>query len=335
MFSKTNKTLNNGAIFVSIAAILWSLDGILRTNLRQSLPAINIIFYEHLFGLILLLPIFFIKKKEILALKIREWLIFALIALFASVIATLFYTAGLGQVFFTSFSVVVLLQQLQPIWAILSAKILLKEKLPPYFILFSFLALFAAYLISFPDLKVNLETGQGTIAASIMGLFAGFFWGLGTTFGRFGLKEISFATATFLRFFLGTIFAGLFLWILTVNFSFFSKFLIIPLSSPEFSWSLNANQLFNFLLVVLFTGMGGMLVYYYGLKRVEAKIATLCELLFPLFAVLIEVFYDVWEQTFRFNPAVLSPTQYLGAALLLLVLYKIAIVKKSEKEVVI
>jgi drug/metabolite transporter (DMT)-like permease len=327
--SETQKSLNSGAIFISIAAILWSLDGILRTNLRQELPAINIIFYEHLFGLILLLPVLFIKRKEILALKIKEWLIFALIALFASVIATMFYTAALGQVFFASFSVVVLLQQLQPIWAILSAKFILNEKLPPKFILMAFLALFSAYLISFPDLKVNLETGQGTVAAAVMGLLAGVFWGLGTTFSKLGLKEICFATATFLRFFFGTIFAGLFLWILTANFDFFNKFLIIPLSGPEFSWNLNSNQIFNFLLVVLFTGMGAMAIYYYGLKRTQAKIATLCELIFPLCAVLIEVFYDLQNQVFRFKPDILSLTQWLGVVLLLFILYKVALVKKT------
>jgi drug/metabolite transporter (DMT)-like permease len=49
--------------------------------------------------------------------------------LFSGALGTIFYTAALGKVQYVQFSVVVLLQQLQPIWAILMASFLLKEKI--------------------------------------------------------------------------------------------------------------------------------------------------------------------------------------------------------------
>jgi len=58
----------------------------------------------------------------------KEWLAIALVSLFSGALGTIFYTSALGKVNYIQFSVVVLLQQLQPIWAILAAYFLLKEK---------------------------------------------------------------------------------------------------------------------------------------------------------------------------------------------------------------
>ena len=51
--------MNCGFIFIIIAALIWSFDGVLRISL-YSLPPSVIVFYEHLLGAFVLL--FFLSK---------------------------------------------------------------------------------------------------------------------------------------------------------------------------------------------------------------------------------------------------------------------------------
>lgn len=320
---------NSGAIFVIFAAILWSLDGIVRAGLRNPtsnlfMSSINIVFWEHFLGFLLILPFAIWKRKELMKLNFKDWSIFAAIGLFASVLGTLFYTAALGQILFVSFSVVVLLQKLQPIWAILSARLILKEKLPTNFIIWAALALFGAYLISFKDLSVNLATGNGTFLAAIFGVLASIFWGLGTTFGKLLLNKVGSITATSIRFGFGTIFSFLLVFVLTWFFEPLSKILTIPLASNTVNFGLNIAQFQSLAIVVLVTGLVAMVIYYFGLKNTQAKIATLCELMWPASALLIDMFYDIYNQKFGFRPDVFSWSQVLGIVLLLISIYFIS-----------
>src|ERR1035437_5724446 len=123
------KILAFGPLFVIIAALLWSADGLLRISLYTLPPAV-IVVYEHLLGFIVLL---FIGKKWFRDLKKmtrKEWFAIGIVALFSGALGTILYTAALQQINYSSYSVVVLLQQqLQPIWAIATAAILLKERI--------------------------------------------------------------------------------------------------------------------------------------------------------------------------------------------------------------
>ena len=49
------KVFNYGPLLIIISASLWALDGIIRRSLF-TLPSITIVFYEHLFGAVILLP---------------------------------------------------------------------------------------------------------------------------------------------------------------------------------------------------------------------------------------------------------------------------------------
>src|SRR5262249_973977 len=100
-------------------------------------------------------------------------------------------------------SVAILLQKLQPLIAIALAAIVLKEPLKPLFWLWAALALFGAYLISFPNFVPQLypgETFNPNVMGSLLALVAAFFWGASTVFGRFVLRKIDFKMMTALRF---------------------------------------------------------------------------------------------------------------------------------------
>lgn len=293
------KLLKIGPIFIIIAALLWSFDGILRRSLYALPPAV-IVFYEHLLGAGVML--FFFKKwvKDLPKMTRREWLGIAAVALFSGALGTIFYTAALGKINYVQFSVVVLLQQTQPIWAILAAALIVKEKITKSFIAYALLALGAAYLISFKNLTPNLSTGDGTVIAALLALSAGMLWGSSTALSKYVLKKVSFITATALRFFLAPIFA-----------------LMIILSGGQTGslFTLTTDQWITLLIITFSTGLVALAIYYFGLKKTQAKIATICELVFPASAIFIDYFYF-------HNP--LSMTQIIGVAILLFVIYKIS-----------
>src|SRR3989338_5061940 len=115
----------SGPFLIFIAAILWGLDGILRRTLFD-LPPVTIVFFEHLIGLIVLSPFLFRAWKGEKLSK-NEWGAIGLVALFSGVLGTLFFTTALLQVNFIQFSVVFLIQKLQPLFAVLAAYVVLKE----------------------------------------------------------------------------------------------------------------------------------------------------------------------------------------------------------------
>src|ERR1035437_5597913 len=123
---QTENKSYTGPAFIIIAAILWAFDGLIRQHL-YTLPPITIIFFEHLIGLIVLTPFVF---KYVLKTKLtsREWWLIIFIAILSGLLGTLWFTTALGKVHFISLSVVFLLQKLQPIFAITTASIFLKEK---------------------------------------------------------------------------------------------------------------------------------------------------------------------------------------------------------------
>ncbi len=289
------KLLGFGPLFIIIAALLWSYDGILRRGL-YSLPPSIIVFYEHVVGFAILL--FLIPKwwPDLKKMTKKEWLAMGAVSLFASTLGTIFYTAALGQVNYIQYSVVLLLQQLQPLWAIGMAALLLKEKITKSFILWAAVALVAAYFITFKDLTVKLQTGAGTLYGGVLALGAGAVWGT----SKAVLNKVSFLTATALRFAIAPFFA----------FGF-----IVSFGQTAALYQITSAQWTSLLIIAFSTGMVGLAIYYFGLKKTPARIATICELVWPASAVFIDYFY------FKNS---LSLTQILGVIVLLFSIYQVA-----------
>ena len=292
------RTLFGGPGLIVIAALLWAVDGIIRRSLF-SLPPIAIVFYEHLFGALLIAPFFFRKAKGE-RLRKSEWGAIVWVSLLSGVLGTLWFTTALAKVNFISFSVVFLLQKLQPIFAIGTGKLFLKEKLSSRYLLWAGVALIAAYFVTFKNGIVNFETGAGTIGAALFAFGAAFAWGSSTAFSRYSLLKHSGTYITGLRFFITTLLSLPLLFILS--------------GTPSFP-ALDASQLGRLVVIALSTGMVALWIYYQGLKRTQTKVATILELVFPLVAVIIDIFL---------YKTLLAPSQYIAAAVLLFAAYRVA-----------
>lgn len=293
------KILTFGPLFIIIAALLWSFDGVLRISL-YSLPPSVVVFYEHLLGaavLLLFVPKWFGDLKKMTR---KEWIAITLVSLFSGALGTIFYTTALQKTHFIQYSVVVLLQQqLQPIWVFITAALLLKEKISKRFLFWALLSLVAAYFISFKNLTVNFSTDKETIAGAVLGLLAGLVWGTSTAFSKLVLNKVSYLTGTVLRFYLAPIFAFLF---------------IASQNQVHALFTLTQMQWITLWIITFSAGMVAVVIYYYGLKKTPARVSTICELVFPASAILIDYFYYHHG---------LSVTQILGVILLLFCIYQI------------
>jgi drug/metabolite transporter (DMT)-like permease len=297
----------SGPIFIIIAALFWAFDGLIRQHL-YTLPPITIIFFEHLIGLILLSP-FVLNLVFKTKLTSREWWLVALISILSGLFGTLWFTTALGKVHFISISVVFLLQKLQPIFAITTASIFLKEKLDKRYIKWAVLAILSAYFVTFKNGIVNLETGEGTAIAALYALGAAFAWGSSTTFSKMLLGKVDSKVSTFYRFLATTIIA------LPVVL-FFGK-------TGESSIAMPTVGQFGFLgLIAVSTGMVALLIYYRGLAKTPVHISTILELTFPFIAIMLDMVI---------NYTVLSASQWAAALVLVFSIYKIACLRRQAK----
>src|SRR3989339_916503 len=263
----------SGPVFIIVAAFLWAFDGLIRQHL-YSLPPITIIFFEHLFGLIILFP-FVYKYVLKTQLTKKDWWLIIFISVLSGLFGTLWFTTALGKVGFVSLSVVFLLQKLQPIFAISTASIFLKEKLDKRYIKWALSAIIAAYFVTFKNGYVNFATGEGTIIAALYALGAAFAWGSSTTFSKMLLGKVDFKVSTFYRFLI-TILIALPLLFLFGNTN--GGGLSIP----------NLSQFALLALIAVSTGMVALLIYYKGLAKTPVHISTILELTFPFVAILLD-----------------------------------------------
>ncbi len=298
-----DKVKKIGPLFIIIAALLWSFDGLLRRSLYALPPAV-IVFWEHLVGAAILTPFIFKQLTEIKKLTKKEWIAITVVSLFSGALGTIFYTAALGMVKYIQFSVVVLLQQLQPIWAILMAAILLKEKISKKFLIWAGVAIIASYFVTFRDLHINISSGYQTLVAAGLALLAGMMWGSTTSFSKIVLAKVSHQIATFLRFVIAPVFALI---------------IVLGLGQVTSVTQLNAAQWLTLVVIALTTGMVGIIIYYYGLAKTPARVSAICELVWPASAIFIDYFY--FKQG-------LSATQLIGVVAVLFSIYKVSTLKK-------
>lgn len=298
------KIFKSGPILIIIAAILWAFDGVIRRSLFTLSPIV-IVFYEHLIGSIILLPFAFksfvrekITKKEILLL--------ALVSLLSGVFGTLWFTTALLKTNYISFSVVFLLQKLQPLFAISTAAFFLKEKITKKYIGWALLALISAYFITFKNGVVDFKADINYITAALYAVGAAFAWGVSTTISKLALLKKSNTYVTGLRFIITTFFAFITIFILGAQSTLFT---------PTFS------QYLRFVLIAVSTGMVAVLIYYKGLKKTEVKISTILELTFPIIAIIID---GVLYKSF------LTTTQILATVVLLYSMYRVTLFQKTK-----
>ena len=291
--TKTRKSIITGAIAISFSAMLWGLDGIVLTPRLYNLEVSYVVFILHAIPFLIMNFFFFREYKKLRTFSRTDIFFLLLVAVFGGALGTIAIVKALFLLNFQKLTIVVLLQKLQPVFAISLAAILLKERIRRNFLLWAALAIFSGYFMTFGLRLPDLNTGANTIYASLLALLAAFSFGSSTVFSKKILQHYNFKTATFYRY----------------GFTTLIMFLIVSIGG-------NLNQVFVttptnwlfFVLIALTTGSGAIFLYYYGLNKVKAIIATICELFFPITAVLLDYFV---------NHTILSWVQWVSAAVMI------------------
>ena len=289
---------------IIIASSLWGLDGIVLRPSLYTLPVPLVVLIESSIVAILLTPFFTKKYNSLKKLKMRDWLSFFAVAFFGGALGTMAITKALFYVNYANLSVVVLIQKLQPVFAISLAAILLKEKLQKEFYLWAGISLFGAYLMTFGLRLPALNSGDKTPIAVLFSLIAAISFGSSTVFSKRALKNVGFEMGTYLRFLISS-FVMILIVLLTGDYQSISKV-------SDFQWIV-------FLIIAFTTGGPAIFLYYYGLKSVPASISAICELSFPLTAVLLEYFV---------HGNMLDLVQWIGVFLLLFGILKVSSLSK-------
>lgn len=304
---KFNKTVFIGAMAICVAATLWGLDGVVLTPRLYSLNIGLVVFIFHALPFIIMNTFMYKEYRHIRNFTKGDVLMFFLLSLFGGAIGTLAIVKALFLVNFKALTIVVLLQKLQPVFAITLAALLLGEKLKRNFLLWSALAITAGYFLTFGFRLPDFSTGSQTALAAGYSLLAAFAFGSSTVFSKKVLRRYSFFTATFYRYAFTTVIMLLF----TLSTGVLKN---IPEISG-FQWSI-------FTLIGVTTGSGAIFLYYFGLTRIRAMLATICELCFPVSAILFD---------YLVNHKVLTPLQWVSAAVLIFAILKLSLEKEGEK----
>ena len=243
---------------------------------------------------ILLTPILIKNLTVLKSLHSKDWFAFVGVALLGGAIGTMAITKALFYVNFVNLSIVILIQKLQPVFALILAWIFLKEKLSKGFFLWAVIAIIGAYFMTFGLKLPAIQSGDKTVLAALYALLAAASFGSSTVLSKRALRNVSFELGTYLRFAISAII----------------MLLIITGSGTIQNFpDITSRQIMIFLLIAFTTGGTAIFLYYYGLKQITASVATICELAFPLAAVTLEYFL-------RGN--ILRPVQWAGAIVLFL-----------------
>lgn len=294
-----------GPIMVCIGAFFWATDFPVRSNLVSIFgdsvnSAIQLAMVEHLLAIMIFISAIILyirlkpdKREEVdfkkfLTLSKTELFSLLWIGICGSALGIVFFNLAFGQAavlqssgIYSGYDQTLFVQKIQPIIAIGLGALLLKERLPKGFYLLSGIALIGIFFVTFgtnswPFYAIQLNDASRLII--IYAFTAAFFWGSSTVFGKIVVMKIGHTMTTLGRYVVG----GSFLIILN-----------IVIGTNIASVITNTITGFGYLLyaAVISGGLVGLYIYYFGLKWTKASIATICELTYPISAVVLNFIF--------------------------------------------
>src|SRR6266571_500666 len=294
---------STGAIYgpwlVGLGAALWGTESAWRIPLNALFDAKVIVFWEHVFILILFLPILISRLDEIPRIRVRTWGYLLFSGFAGSAVGTIFFTLALK---YGNPTVVNVILNIQPVISTIGAFLLFGDRLARQFFFYAAVAIVAGVFVSvtnpsmigvsFEQAGLNLGTGYALICA--------LFWGLSTVAGRGVMMGMSLRLASSMRIVVGL-----------------ACMTLILLAHGKLDgaalWPAAAQAHTGKAIVLLFclasiSGGIPLLIYFQGLRLTRASTAGYFEMMQTLAAVCI---------TWVFFRASLHPHQVIAAIVLI------------------
>jgi drug/metabolite transporter, DME family len=266
--SRSRRT--DATLLVAVAAATWGLDGWLRKPLASALDPGTVVLWEHIIALLVLAPTIPRALRAFIRCGTRAQIAVVLVGVGASAVATALFTESFKLAGATGdFITPLVLQKLQPLFALGLAVVVLRERLRVPYGLFAIPALAGAWLLTFPD---PFHVTVAELEPSLYALGAAALWGAGTVLGRYLAFSLEPRDITTLRFVFGFLGAVVVVQVTGAG--------VVP------GW----HNAVGLILLALIPGLFGLELYYFALARTAAARATLAELAFPVTAAIVGVF---------------------------------------------
>ncbi|MHB8076586.1 DMT family transporter [Desulfosporosinus fructosivorans] len=280
-----------GIWWIALGAAMWGLDGVFIVTLLNYVTSSQIVWIEHMLLLLFAAPVLIWKRHELKCLNLGDWLAVLFIAWGGSALASILFTAGFT---YGNPNVVLILQKVQPVFTVLLAAWILRERIVKAFWMLLGVVLIGAYLLTF-GLHIPTTGDSTQLIGSLYAIGAAALWGGSTVMGKRLVGKVSFTTVTALRF-------AVALPLLTV---------IILVQHPNWQSLSQALSLApvwaNLLFQTIVPSLLSLLFYYRGLNVVKASHATIAELAFPATGLLLN--WLILHQTIDFG-------QWIGFAII-------------------
>jgi drug/metabolite transporter (DMT)-like permease len=257
-----------GVALVAAGAAMWGTDGALRAPLVSHWSPWTIVLYEHIILTVLVAPRLIRSAGVVARIPRRGWLAVLGVGWGASALATLAFTFAFQ---YGNPDVVILLQKTQPLWALAAAALMLGERPRARLVPVAVAALAGTYLLSFGALAPAQAFAGAQGKAALLALMAAALWGGSTVLGRSALTLMEPDVVMGLRFTTA-------LPLLAVIAA--SQGALLPSAATSTDWV-------RLVLLAVISGLVGMMLYYRGLRRTPASIATFAELAFPATALIV------------------------------------------------
>jgi drug/metabolite transporter (DMT)-like permease len=299
MQQRTVKSVTYGPWLVGLGAALWGTESAWRIPLNELFDAKVIVFWEHIFILIMFLPILIPRMREIPKVSVRTWGYILFSGFAGSAVGTIFFTLALK---YGNATVVNVILNIQPVISTIGAFLLFGDRLARRFFFYAGVAIIAGVFVSvahptmigvsFESAGLNLGTGYALICA--------LFWGLSTVAGRGVMIGMSLRLASSMRIVVG-------LACMTLILLAYGKL------NGAALWPAAAQAHTTKAIVLLFflasiSGGIPLLIYFQGLHLTRASTAGYFEMMQTLAAVCI---------TWGFFHASLHPHQVIAAIILI------------------
>jgi drug/metabolite transporter, DME family len=301
-------------VLVAVAATMWASDTYFRAQLIGHLKPAQIVVIEDALVSLFLLAFLFRGIPEIRQLGRRGWLAIILIAVGPQAVATILFTQSFS---YGHYAETFVLQQTQPLIAIVLAWLILGERRRAWFWPTAALAIIGVYMVVFAQ---NLtapfsDLQHGRLEAGLYALGAAALWASGTVLGRFVLGTLSFTTTTALRF--------------TLALPVLIVVVLLQFGMAGFT-HYQSSDVLPFLGIALIPGFLALLLYYRALASTPATLATIAEMAFPVAAT----FIASAPPPYGFNQPLYLP-QFIGTALLIAVIFILNWTKERTPPVVV
>ena len=200
----------------------------------------------------------------------------------ASAVATILFTDAL--IGHSDYITPVVIQKIQPFIAIGAAALLLGERPRPGFWWF-FLPAVAGFWLVNQTSPLHPSASGLVVVAEATG--AALLWGLGTVLGRYLSRELEFQHV---------LSAALLLRVLA------SSLALLVMHAPAYS---SGHDSVLILYLALVTGLLALGLYYFGLQRTPAMVASVAELTYPAVAIIAGLY--AYDQHLRWSQWSASP----------------------------